>query len=52
MQPWAEFADAVRQSGHVIPPWRGIAFLPLWFSNSEDLVEWPKGDALDAIDRR
>ena len=52
MQSWADFADAVRQSGHVIPLRRGAAFLPLWFSNSEDLVEWPKGDALDAIDRR
>jgi hypothetical protein len=49
MQSWADFADAVRQSAHVIP---GTAFLPLWFSNSEDLVECPKADALDAIDRR
>jgi hypothetical protein len=39
MQPWADFADAVRQSGNVIPLWRGTAFLPLWFSNSEELVE-------------
>jgi hypothetical protein len=42
----------MRQSGHVIPLRRGTPFLPLWFSNSEDLVEWPIGDALDAIDRR
>jgi hypothetical protein len=30
---------------------RGSAFLPLWPSDSADLVEWPQGDALDAIDR-
>jgi hypothetical protein len=48
---WIEGAKSLRKSR-----WngeeRGSAFLPLWLSDSPDRVEWPKGDALDAIDRR
>ena len=42
----AEFVDAMRAHGLE----RGRAFLPLWLDDSADLVAWPDGDALDAID--
>ena len=42
-----DFVNGMRRHGEE----RGSAFLPLWLSDSADLVEWPNGDALDAIDR-
>jgi NTE family protein len=42
-----DFVSGMRRHGEE----RGSAFLPLWLSDSPDLVEWPNGDALDAIDR-
>ena len=41
-----EFVTAMRQHGEE----RAASFLPLWRSESTDLVEWPQGDALDQID--
>jgi NTE family protein len=41
-----DFVSGMRRHGEE----RGSAFLPLWLSDSPDLVEWPNGDALDAIE--
>lgn len=43
----AEFVRDMRAHGEA----RGGAFLPLWLSDSKDLVAWPDGDALDVMDR-
>lgn len=42
----ADFVSGMRAHGEA----RGAAFLSLWLAASRDLVAWPDGDALDAVD--